>query len=69
VGREPDDVDAKLLKIIEVLGDAFEVADAVVVAVGVAPGIDLIEDSVLPPLMAFGVGRFGLGVGLRDSGY
>ena len=31
VGREPNDVDAKLLKVIEVLGDTFQVADSIAV--------------------------------------
>jgi hypothetical protein len=49
VGEEPDDVDAELLHVVELLDQPVEVADAV--AVGVAEGLDvqLVEDGVLVP--------------------
>ena len=43
---DPDGVDAELVQVIELGGDAVEVADAVVVAVGEAARIDLVEDGV-----------------------
>jgi hypothetical protein len=58
-GREargdPNGVDAEVFQVIELRGDALEVADAVIVAVGEAARIDFVEDGVLPPLVAFGI--------------
>ena len=54
-GRDPDRVHAEILQVIQFRGDALEVADAVVVAVGKAARIDLVEDRMLPPLVAFGI--------------
>ena len=53
------------MEIVEALGDAVEVADAVVVGVLEAARVDLVDDGVLPPC-AFGV--WGLGGGLGDLG-
>ena len=49
----PNGVHAELFQIIQVRGDAIQVADAVVVAIGKTAGINFIENGVLPPLMAF----------------
>ena len=54
-GRDPDGVDAELLQVVELGGDAGQIADAVIVAVGKAARIDFVEDRMLPPLMTFGV--------------
>ncbi len=59
-GGDPDGGDAEIVEIVEVGGDAVEIADAVIVAVGEAAGINFVEDGVLPPLARFlllGVGR------------
>ena len=48
-GRNPDSVDAQTFKVVQTLGDAVEIADAIAVGVLKAAGIDLVEDSVLPP--------------------
>src|SRR5260370_13121544 len=65
--RNPDGVDAEVFEVIEFRGDALEVADAVVVAVGEAARIDLVEDGVLPPFVALGVDFLLLGGGVRDA--
>ena len=67
VGREPDDVDAKLLKVIEVLGDAFEVADTIAVGVLEGARVDLVDDGFFPPFGLVAVDEVGSGVSLgRD---
>ena len=48
--RDPDTVHAEFFQIIEVPGDAIEVADAVPVGVAEAPGIDLVQHRVAPPV-------------------
>ena len=63
-GRDPDGVDAEGLEVVEALGDAVEVADAVAVGVLEAAGIDLVDDRVLPP---GGVGGRGGGVDFGGS--
>ena len=54
-GRDPDRVHAEIVQIPHFRSNALQVADAVVIAVGKTARIELIEDGVLPPLMAFGV--------------
>ena len=49
--REPDCVDAKRLDVVEMGGDPGQVADAVCVAVGEAPRVDLVDDPALPPIL------------------
>ena len=49
VRRQPDGVDAEVNEIIELLGDACEVTDAVAVAVGERARVDLVENGSLPP--------------------
>jgi hypothetical protein len=60
-GSDPYGIDAKIVQVCHLRGDAFQVADTVVVTVGKAAGVDLIEDRMLPPRVAFGVDRFSLG--------
>ncbi len=48
-GRDPDGVDAEGLQVVEALGDAVEIADAVAVGVLKAAWVDLVDDGVLPP--------------------
>jgi len=56
-----------MASVIEFRGDALEVADAVVVAVGEAARVYLIEDGVLPPFVALGVDFLLLGGGVRGA--
>jgi hypothetical protein len=48
-GKQPEDVDAESLQVIEFLGEAGEVADAVVVAVEEGAHVRLIDDGVFVP--------------------
>src|SRR5207248_2642878 len=50
-GRDPDGVYAKLLQIIELGGDAVQIADSIVVTVRESARINFVEDGMLPPLM------------------
>jgi len=54
--RQPDGVHTKLLQVIQMLGDAVQIARAVVVTVGKAARIQLVDDRVLPPV---GIGAYG----------
>ena len=47
---QPDGVDAERAQIVEMRGDAVEIADTVAVRIGKRAWIDLIEDGTLPPL-------------------
>src|SRR5437899_12974671 len=47
--HEPDRGHAEILQIVELLGKASEVADAVASAVEEGPDVDLVDDSVLVP--------------------
>ena len=47
---QPDRIDAERAQIVEMRGDAVEIADAVAVRIGKRARIDLIEDGALPPL-------------------
>jgi hypothetical protein len=51
---EPDRIDAETgrAEIVEVVDDAAEVTDAVAVAVGEAPRVDLVHHAALPPVRA-----------------
>jgi len=62
-GSDPDSVNAQFMQVTHFRANAVEVADAVIVAVSKAAGIDSVEHRVLPPLMAFSVDRFGLSCG------
>src|SRR5438270_8943946 len=46
-GQQPDAVDAEPLEVVELLGQAAEVADPVPVGVKEAPHVDLVEDGAL----------------------
>jgi hypothetical protein len=50
-GREPDGVDAESLQVVEPLGDAVQVADAVAVRILKTARVDLVDDCVLPPVL------------------
>src|SRR6266478_3990481 len=63
--RDPNGVDPKVFQVIELGGDALEIADAVVVAVSEAARIKLVEDGVLPPFTAFRVDLL-MGVSTRS---
>ena len=52
--QQPDGGDAELLQIIELLGQAREVADAVIVAVGERLDVQLVDDRVLVPELVGG---------------
>ena len=47
--RDPDGVDAEIFQVVEALGDAVEVADAVAVRILKTARIDFVDDRVLPP--------------------
>ena len=47
--QQPERVDAELLQVVELLGQAGEVADAVVVAVEEGADVRLVDDGVLVP--------------------
>ena len=49
-GRDPDAVDAQAGDVVQLLGDAGQVADAVAIGVAKAARVDLIEDGAAPPL-------------------
>ena len=71
VGAEPDDVDAELLEVVELGGDAGEVADAVAVGVLEGARVDLVDDGFFPPcgLVAVDEGGRGDGVFRLDRGH
>ena len=58
-GRDPDGVDAEGLEVVEALGDAVEVADAVAVGVLEGAGVDLVDDGVVLPSGVVGWGGGG----------
>src|SRR4029453_15771946 len=66
-GRDPDGARTQLLQVVELGRDAVEVADPVVVGVGEAARVDLVDDLVLPPLVRIGGGR-GRDLGQRGRG-
>ena len=49
MGRQPDGICAEVFEIVELLGDAFEITDAVAVAVRETARVDLIKNCGLPP--------------------
>jgi hypothetical protein len=51
------------MEVIHFGGNAIEIPDAVVVAVGKTAGINLIENGVLPPLVTFGIDGLRLSTG------
>src|SRR5262249_42542041 len=48
--RQPDRIDAKARDVIELFGDALEVAHAVAIAVAKRARIDLVENRAAPPI-------------------
>src|SRR5580704_10463127 len=69
--RNPNGIHPKTFQIVELGRNAFEVSNAVTVAVGEAARIDFVEHSVLPPLMAFRIRDRNLRMaeGKRQSDY
>ena len=61
--QQPQRGDAEVLQVVELLGQAGEVADAVVVAVGERLDVKLIDDRVLVPELVAGELGFGFDVG------
>jgi len=59
-GSDPDRVHPQVVKVTHLRGDAVQIADPVVVAVGKTAGIDFIENGVLPPLVALRINRLRL---------
>ena len=55
-GRQPDGVDPQGGDVVEVVGDALQIADAVAVRVGETARIDLIDDRAAPPFGGVGAG-------------
>jgi hypothetical protein len=49
VRRKPNGIHTEISQVIEFLGYAYEITDAIAVSVGKGARIDLIEDSGLPP--------------------
>ena len=47
--RQPERVDAEVGQVVELVGDARQVADAITVRVGERPWIDLVDDGLTPP--------------------
>ena len=52
-GGEPNDVDAQLSQVGQLLGDALQVANTVAVCVVEGTGVHLVHHGFLPPLAAF----------------
>ena len=49
----PDRIHSQVLQVVQLRSDSFQVSNAVIIAVSEAARINLVEDCVLPPLMAF----------------
>ena len=59
-GQQPDGVDAEILQVIQLAGEAAEIAHAVVFAVIEGAHVDFINDRVLiPESVGFESGRWG----------
>ncbi len=48
---EPDNVDAQLLDVVQLAGDAGQIADAVSVGIAEAAGVNLVDDALFPPCL------------------
>jgi len=59
VRTEPDDVDAELLQIVKLRGDARQVSDTIAVRVFEGAWVDLVDDRFLPPLRLVTVDELG----------
>ena len=66
--KQPQRGDAEVLQIVELLGQSFEIADPVVVAVGEGLDVQLIDDGVLVPELVAGETRFRFDVGQNIHG-
>ena len=56
---KPDHIHAQLLQVVQLGGDAWQVADAVAIGVFEGAWIDLVDDSFLPPLWFVAVDELG----------
>lgn len=52
-GRKPESTNTKVFEIVEFGYNALQVADAIIVSVAKAAGINLIDDAILPPLASW----------------
>jgi len=50
MGTQPDNVDTKFLKVVELRGDARQVTYPVAIRVFEGTWVDLVDDGFLPPL-------------------
>ncbi len=66
-GREPDRIDAEARDMIEMRGDAGQVADPVAIRVREAARIDLVDDCALPPGLVLGRASAHFGGGFWDG--
>jgi hypothetical protein len=48
---QPDSIDAEPLEVVELLCQTRKITDAVLVSVSERPGVDLVEDTVAPPVL------------------
>src|ERR1700758_1734801 len=62
---EPDDADAELLQIVELRGNAGQVADSVAIRVLEGARVDLVDHSFFPPLGFVAVDEVGCSCGGR----
>src|SRR5207248_9529489 len=67
-GQDPDGGDAKVGDVVEFLGEADEIADAVAVAVREGADVNFVEDGVLIPQRVGDPGRAGHGGGFSFLG-
>src|SRR5271167_1604638 len=65
--RDPDRIHAEGMQVVQLRGDAVQVAVAVAVAVHETAWVDFVEHCVLPPLVPFCVNRFGLSITAGQS--
>ena len=56
---KPDHIDAQLLQVVQLGGDAWQVADAVAIRVFEGSWINLVDDRFLPPLWFVAVDELG----------
>src|SRR4051812_20796252 len=66
--QQPQCGDAEILEIRQLLGQACEIADAVIVAVGESLDVELVDDGVLVPELIHDLGSLGLlGIDRRQN--
>ena len=66
-GRQPDDVHAQARDVVELVGDAGQVAHAIAIGVEVAARIDLVDDGFFPPVRVGGRRDLGHGWLVRSD--